>query len=92
MIVDDIPILDPERRDEVKRFINLIDTLYDERVKLVASAAAEPADLFAGSDGFEAFEFARTASRLIEMRSADYLALAHGHAGVSGDLGGLVET
>jgi cell division protein ZapE len=94
VIIDDIPIFDPERRDEVKRFINLIDTLYDQRVKLVASAAAEPADLFAGAEGFEAFEFARTASRLVEMRSADYLSLAHGHASaaVSGDLGGLVET
>jgi cell division protein ZapE len=94
VFIDDIPILDPERRDEVKRFISLIDTLYDQRVKLVASAAAEPADLFKGSEGFEAFEFARTASRLIEMRSTDYLSLAHGHAhaSVSADLGGLVET
>ena len=94
VLIDDIPILDPERRDEVKRFINLIDTLYDERVKLVASAAAEPQDLFAGSEGFEGFEFARTVSRLIEMRSADYLSLPHGHAhaSISGDLGGLVET
>lgn len=94
VVIDEIPILDPARRDEVKRFINLIDTLYDERVKLIASAAAEPADLFPGRDGFEAFEFARTASRLVEMRSADYLSLAHGHEGaaVSGDLGGLVET
>jgi cell division protein ZapE len=94
VFIDDIPILDPDRRDETKRFINLIDTLYDQRVKLVASAAAEPAELFAGTNGFEAFEFARTASRLIEMRSVDYLSLAHGHAGasVSGDLGGLVET
>ncbi|HLW93423.1 MAG TPA: cell division protein ZapE [Roseiarcus sp.] len=94
VFVDNIPILNPERRDEVKRFINLIDTLYDERVKVVASAAVEPAELYPGGEGFEAFEFARTASRLIEMRSADYLALPHGHAGaaVSGDLGGLVET
>jgi cell division protein ZapE len=94
VFIDDIPVLDPERRNEVKRFINLIDALYDERVKLVASAAAEPAELLSGGDEFEAFEFARAASRLIEMRSADYLALAHGHAGasVSGDLGGLVET
>ena len=94
VFIDDIPILNPERRDEIKRFINLVDALYDERVKLVASAAAEPADLLSDGEGFEAFEFARTASRLIEMRSADYLALAHGHAGasVSGDLGGLVET
>jgi cell division protein ZapE len=94
VLIDDIPILNPERRDEVKRFINLIDTLYDQRVKLIASAAAEPAALYSGVEGFEAFEFARTASRLIEVRSTDYLALAHGHAGasVSGDLGGLVET
>jgi cell division protein ZapE len=94
VFIDDIPIFNPERRDEIKRFINLIDALYDERVKLVASAAAEPAELLTGGEGFEAFEFARTASRLIEMRSTDYLALAHGHAGasVSGDLGGLVET
>jgi cell division protein ZapE len=94
VFVDDIPVLNPEQRNEVKRFINLIDTLYDQRVKLVASAAAEPDKLFAGSEGFEGFEFARTASRLVEMRSTDYLALAHGHGGasVSGDLGGLVET
>jgi len=94
VFIDKIPILDPERRDEVKRFINLIDTLYDQRVKLVASAAAEPAKLYPGGDGFEAFEFARAASRLMEMRSSDYLALPHGHAGpaIAGDLGGLVET
>jgi cell division protein ZapE len=94
VFIDSIPILDPERRDEVKRFNDLIDTLYDQRVKLVASAAAEPARLYPGGDGFEAFEFARAVSRLVEMRSTDYLALPHGHGGpsVSGDLGGLVET
>jgi cell division protein ZapE len=94
IFIDGVPVLDPERRDEVKRFINLIDTLYDQRVKLVASAAAEPADLYPGGGGFEAFEFARAASRLMDMRSSDYLALPHGHAGpaVAGDLGGLVET
>jgi cell division protein ZapE len=94
VFVDGVPILDPERRDEIKRFINLIDTLYDQRVKLVVSAAAEPAKLYPGGDGFEAFEFARVVSRLMEMRSTDYLSLPHGHAGpsVSGDLGGLVET
>jgi cell division protein ZapE len=94
VLVDGVPLLAPERRDVVKRFINLIDTLYDQRVKLIVSADAEPDALYTGESGFEAFEFARTASRLIEMRSADYLALAHGHSGpsASGDLGGLVET
>ena len=64
------------------------------RVKLIASAAAEPKSLFAGSDGAEAVEFARAASRLVEMRSADYLALPHGRAAGwrSADLGGIAET
>jgi cell division protein ZapE len=94
LLIDAIPILSPERRNEAKRFIILIDALYDQHVKLIASAAAEPQDLFVGRDGREAFEFARTASRLIEMRSRDYLALPHGAAtsAASGDTSGLVET
>ena len=94
LLIDDIQIMSADQRNEAKRFITLVDTLYDQRVKLIASAEAAPDALFTGVEGAEAFEFARAASRLIEMRSADYLALAHGSHGVarSGDLGGLVET
>ena len=93
VFIDRIPALGPGERNEAKRFIILIDALYDMRVKLVASAAAEPEALFTGADGAEAFEFARTASRLFEMRSADYLALPHGAIGARfGDLGGIAET
>ena len=93
LFLDHIPVIGADERNEAKRFIILIDALYDMRVKLVASAAAEPEALFEGGEGAEAFEFARTASRLIEMRSADYLALPHGRGGMgSADLGGLAET
>jgi len=93
LVVDRIPVMSPNERNEAKRFIILIDALYDMRVKLVASAAAEPDALFEGHDGGEAFEFARAASRLVEMRSADYLALPHGREGMhSADLGGIAET
>jgi cell division protein ZapE len=80
LVIDRIPLLDATRRNEAKRFINLIDILYDHRVKLLASAAAEPDRLFAGSEGLEAEESARTASRLFEMRSQEYMGAAHGTA------------
>lgn len=72
VILADIPVLGPAERNQAKRFINLVDTLYDNRTRLVASAAAEPNDLWQGDDGAETFEFARTASRLTEMRSEAY--------------------
>jgi len=94
IVLDDIPRMGFEQRNAAKRFTTLIDTLYDQHVKLVASAAAEPADLYHASEGHEAAAFARTVSRLIEMRSQDYLALPHGRAdsAASGDSTGIVET
>ena len=56
--------------------VTLVDALYEYKVKLLASAAAEPDQLYVAGDG--AFEFERTASRLAEMQSDDYLALGHG--------------
>ncbi len=78
LILDDIPTLSKQNRNEAKRFINLIDALYDNSVKLIASAAADPAHLYEAESGTEAFEFQRTVSRLIEMQSEDYLAAPHG--------------
>ena len=94
IILDRIPRLGESERNEARRFIILIDALYDMRVKLIASAAGEPETLYSGVDGAEAFEFKRTASRLYEMRSADYLALPHGResGAQAGDLGGIAET
>jgi cell division protein ZapE len=94
LVLDGIPIIEAAARNEAARFTILIDALYDQHVKLIASAAAEPDQLFRGTDGHEAFEFRRTVSRLMEMRSPDYLALPHGMAASigSGDASGLVET
>ena len=75
-IVVGIPQLGPDQRNEAARFVTLIDALYERKVKLIASADAEPPELYAKGDG--RFEFDRTVSRLMEMQSAEYLALGHG--------------
>jgi cell division protein ZapE len=93
VVIDHVPVMDFASRNEAKRFIALIDTLYDLGVKLVASAAAEPDALYRADEGYEADEFKRTASRLAEMGSSEYLALPHGRsAAVSGSAEGIVET
>jgi cell division protein ZapE len=93
ILIDRIPVMDFFRRNEARRFITLIDTLYDQAVKLVASAEAEPDALYRADDGNEALEFRRTASRLIEMRSESYLALPHGRRDSPAQIEeGIVET
>ena len=71
LILERVPIMGRDMRNEAKRFVTLVDALYETRTKLIMSAAAEPDELYQKGDG--AFEFARTASRLIEMRSQEYL-------------------
>jgi cell division protein ZapE len=75
VVLKDVPRLTPEKRNEATRFTTLIDALYERSVKLVCSAAALPDQLYAEGDG--AFEFARAASRLIEMQTPAYLAQGH---------------
>jgi cell division protein ZapE len=94
LMIDRIPVMDYADRNAAKRFIALIDALYDNGVKLMASSAADPLSLYQAADGFEANEFKRTSSRLIEMGSESYLAHAHGRSdsAASGSSTGLVET
>jgi cell division protein ZapE len=83
LILVGIPRMGPDQRNEAARFVTLIDTLYEYKVKLFATAETEPEYLYEqGARGNEGgrFEFDRTISRLQEMRSADYLALGHGEA------------
>ncbi len=75
LVLDGVPRLGPENYDQARRFITLVDALYDHRVKLVASAEAQPDQLYERGEGARAFE--RTASRLEEMQSEDWLALPH---------------
>ena len=76
VIIVGIPQMGKDMRNEAARFVTLIDALYEHRVKLFATAAAQPDDLYIEGDG--AFEFERTASRLMEMGSDEYMALGHG--------------
>lgn len=78
VILVGIPRMGPENRNEAARFVTLIDALYENKVKLLVTAAAAPEQLYEAGDG--RFEFDRTISRLMEMQSADYLALGHGEA------------
>jgi cell division protein ZapE len=75
LVLDGVPRLGPENYDRARRFVTLIDTLYEHRCKLVASAEAEPDQLYEKGEGAAIFQ--RTASRLLEMQSQDYLALPH---------------
>ncbi len=75
LVLKGIPQLGPEKRNEAKRFVTLIDALYEAGVNLICSAEAPPEALYTEGDG--AFEFERTASRLMEMQSPEYLARPH---------------
>ena len=94
IMIDHVPRMTIERRNEAKRFITLIDVLYENHVKLILSADDEVDALYSAERGFEAFEFDRTVSRLIEMRSNEYLGHPHGSrdSQASGHTTGLVET
>ena len=75
VVLQDIPVLGTEQDNAARRLVSLVDEFYDRGVKLVVSAAAPPTALYTGER--LAFEFQRTASRLIEMQSHDYLARPH---------------
>ena len=75
ILIDNIPRLSPEKRNEAIRFVNLIDALYEHKVKLLASSDDVPANLYPSGDS--AFEFQRTVSRLMEMQSEEYFSLSH---------------
>ncbi len=75
LILDGIPRLSPDNYDQARRFIVLVDTLYDQRVKLIASADATPDRIYQRGENAKMFE--RTASRLDEMQSEEWLGQAH---------------
>lgn len=75
VLLRNVPKLGPSNRNEAKRFVTLIDALYEAKVNFICSAAVPPAELYTEGDG--AFEFERTVSRLMEMQSPEYIALGH---------------
>lgn len=81
LFLEDVPQMQTEQRNEAKRFVLLIDALYEARVKLIISADAEPEKLYQDGDG--SFEFARCASRLNEMRSDNWVELHHDGKGLA---------
>jgi cell division protein ZapE len=91
LVIDCVPVMTHADRNEAKRFIALIDTIYEAGVKLLASASAEPAALYRATEGYEVGEFKRTASRLIEMSSHDYLARPRGRTAATGAAQALAE-
>lgn len=75
VVLDRVPVLGPHNRDAARRFVMLVDALYDHRTLLVLSAEADPDHLYPDGDG--AFEFQRTVSRLMEMQSESYIGARH---------------
>jgi cell division protein ZapE len=75
VLLSDVPVLNAAHEDAARRFISLVDELYDRNVNLIVSAAAAPAELYRGKK--LGFEFQRTASRLVEMQSEEYLSRPH---------------
>jgi cell division protein ZapE len=75
VILAEIPRMGPDNRDKAARFVTMIDTFYEKKVKFICSAATSPDKLYTDGDG--AFEFQRTVSRLMEMQTPEYLALEH---------------
>lgn len=75
LIIENIPLMPPALRNEARRFVTLIDALYERKVKLICSADVPVTELYPEGEG--AFEFERLVSRLIEMQSEDYLAVPH---------------
>lgn len=73
VFIEGIPVMDRKNHNAAKRFILLIDTLYDNHIRIVVSAAAKPEKLYLAKTGTEAFEFKRTVSRIHEMQSQEYI-------------------